>query len=610
MRVLVGFSAVIVAFQGILLAPAILAEDAVPPAGADVLRSVLRAEKREAVDRRQHLAALRKTSNLAARWQSGYVELDESWMPFESAGRTGDAAELRDEYRQRRQAAPLTADGQGALAAWCRAHQLSAQDYAHALAAVALDPEGDHRETLTRLGYLAVGDKWLSPDEAARWAAEIESTKESLKLWGEKLTMVAGQLSSPGRKREAALRTLDQLRDGRCAPAIEWTLCGHSEPVALVGIGRLKQIRAYESTKTLARQAVFNPWPAVRHAAIEALFDRKFEDYVPALVSLLSTTLEARFETHQDDRDFLTYSYVVSRETESEFQVQAFQTLVRVIEPTLIIYSTRPGASKPGRDESPKLRLPANLDLLNRVDLERNLLDQYHVNAQRQEIWNARTEELNGRVRDVLVSVTGEAALETPRDWWDWWDGYNQYEKTEKKIRSVTRKQFAGRIAGNHLRIVRSSLAPSCLAAGTPVWTDRGAIAVQQLAVGDELLTQDIETGALGYVPVLETTRRDPTSVFKITAGAGSPLVATGGHRFWVPGEGWRRVNDLKPGSLLHTATGSVAVTSIESLPDAAVYNVVLSPTHNCFVGEQALLTHDVTLPRSTNRQVPGLIEP
>ncbi len=52
---------------------------------------------------------------------------------------------------------------------------------------------------------------------------------------------------------------------------------------------------------------------------------------------------------------------------------------------------------------------------------------------------------------------------------------------------------------------------------------------------------------------------------------------------------------------------GSVAVDAVEPGDTADSHNLVIAGTHVYFVGQQALLSHDVTLPRSTNRKSPGL---
>ena len=37
----------------------------------------------------------------------------------------------------------------------------------------------------------------------------------------------------------------------------------------------------------------------------------------------------------------------------------------------------------------------------------------------------------------------------------------------------------------------------SCLAAGTPIWTDAGPVSVEKIKVGDRVLSQDADTGEL-----------------------------------------------------------------------------------------------------------------
>ena len=49
-----------------------------------------------------------------------------------------------------------------------------------------------------------------------------------------------------------------------------------------------------------------------------------------------------------------------------------------------------------------------------------------------------------------------------------------------------------------------------CLLAGTPVWTASGPARVEEIQVGDLVLSQHPGTGELAYKPVLKTTVRPP----------------------------------------------------------------------------------------------------
>ena len=70
-------------------------------------------------------------------------------------------------------------------------------------------------------------------------------------------------------------------------------------------------------------------------------------------------------------------------------------------------------------------------------------------------------------------------------------------------------------------------------------------MAIETIKVGDRVLAQDIDTGELAYKPVLRTTVRPAKPLVRLQIGD-EAIVATGGHRFWVSGEGWTKSRDLK----------------------------------------------------------------
>jgi hypothetical protein len=74
----------------------------------------------------------------------------------------------------------------------------------------------------------------------------------------------------------------------------------------------------------------------------------------------------------------------------------------------------------------------------------------------------------------------------------------------------------------------------SCFAAGTPVWTVEGPRPVERIAIGDLVLSQNVETGELAYKPVLRTTIGQPVELVAVKAGEDT-IQCTGGHAFWVP---------------------------------------------------------------------------
>jgi hypothetical protein len=81
----------------------------------------------------------------------------------------------------------------------------------------------------------------------------------------------------------------------------------------------------------------------------------------------------------------------------------------------------------------------------------------------------------------------------------------------------------------------------------------------------------------------------------------------SGGHLFWVPGEGWVKSRDLQSGMVLHTATGPARVLEVGKSGHAQTYNLVVADFNTYFVGEQRVLSHDNTVKRAVNCVVPGL---
>jgi hypothetical protein len=105
---------------------------------------------------------------------------------------------------------------------------------------------------------------------------------------------------------------------------------------------------------------------------------------------------------------------------------------------------------------------------------------------------------------------------------------------------------------------------------------------------------------------VLRTTVRPTSPLVKIQAGKES-FETSGGHLFWVSGEGWKRSRQLETGMVLHTASGPVRVTYVGEGANAPTYNLVVADFNTYFVGKQKLLSHDNTVRQPTSTVVPGL---
>ncbi len=145
-----------------------------------------------------------------------------------------------------------------------------------------------------------------------------------------------------------------------------------------------------------------------------------------------------------------------------------------------------------------------------------------------------------------------------------------------------------------------------CLLAGTPVWTASGPARVEEIRVGDLVLSQHPGTGELAYKPVLKTTVRPPERLVKVVFGD-QALQSSGGHPFWVVGRGWVKARDVEPGSRLHVVEGTTDIVSVHATGYEQTHNVIVADFHTYFVTEAKILTHDNTIREPTRCAVPGL---
>jgi hypothetical protein len=146
----------------------------------------------------------------------------------------------------------------------------------------------------------------------------------------------------------------------------------------------------------------------------------------------------------------------------------------------------------------------------------------------------------------------------------------------------------------------------SCFAAGTKVLTNRGEVAIDKIQVGDLVLSQDVETGELAFKPVLETTVGPPSELVRVEHAEGA-FRCTGGHPFWVSGEGWTNARFLKSGMALHTLDGPVRVSDVVSDDVEPAFNLIVDGFSTYFVEDSRVLCHDITFQRVTDAVVPGL---
>lgn len=544
--------------------------------------------------REQLLATARELSpNFApARWQSGQVKHNERWLSTDQVSELAASSSSLARYQAKRSESPDTAAGHLSLARWCESRGLDQQARAHYTNV--LDFQPDHAEVRSKLGFRRLNGMWLTEGEVTAINEEARRLTRAIDTWAPTVNRIReGLMSANQRNRKAAEEELAKIEDIAAIPVMERILSAASEKSALELVGRLAGWNDPQATRSLARQAVYSPWEAVRELASHKLQGRRLEEYVPNLLDLMRNTVQVNSEVFQDGNQLVLREFFV-REGPNAWELLTIDTA----------YSRN---ALPNGDAS---------DTLSRA-----IADMRQTAGARRadvEVQNERQNEVNERVMDCLKIATGQTTKTAPADWWQWWSDENEMESSPEKS---VQQQFARseRIINDERynlppqtetpvsRPISLPRSAECLAAGTPVWTMTGTQAIERLRVGDLVLSQDTETGELAYKPVLRRTVRPAGPVFHLEID-GQAFRASGGHLFWVAGEGWTKARHLRSGNILHCSTGVANVNEAKEAATEPTYNIVVADFNTYFIGEAKILSHDVTLREPSRAVVPGLL--
>ncbi|MEO8495829.1 MAG: polymorphic toxin-type HINT domain-containing protein [Planctomycetota bacterium] len=535
-------------------------------------------------------AAVTADPNYApARWHQGFVRVGGEWSHVYDAPRLIGTSSKLEAYRKLREESGDTLEGHLRLADWCRNQRMPDQERAH-LTRV-LDFNADHADARDRLGFQLSNGQWIETVAAAREAELLARRQEALEDW--RATMIglrkALSESNPDKQKSAAAR-IRAITSAAAIPAFEEILSPHSQAAAQLVLEAVAQMPEDEAVESLVRHAVLSPWLEVRDGAALLLKSRPQESFVPMLLAEMYTPVESRTSIVPANGR-LVYQHAFAREAQDQRQV-------------LVLNSVYRRRAVPGGDASDSF--------------SRALADSFATATRLQqtaEQQNAWTRAVNERIARVLNLATQQNLAATPQAWWQWWNQQNDVvlqgakpTREQQLARQVTVQdrappQFAS--AGSQGVTSPRQQRGECFAAGTPVWTASGMMPIESIRVGDVVLSQNIDSGELAYRPVLRTTIRPVERLVKIRVGNES-FETSGGHLFWVSGQGWSKARELESGHSLHAIEGAVPVLAVESGTEAQTYNLVVADFNTYVVGTGKILSHDVTDRRPTRTVVPG----
>lgn len=208
-------------------------------------------------------------------------------------------------------------------------------------------------------------------------------------------------------------------------------------------------------------------------------------------------------------------------------------------------------------------------------------------------------------VEKLAVTRREEARNKAWRRWWAGERGYSNEEPEPRPRGTIVEVQSfevpvviipAETTMSTGMAVRQGPMHCSCFAAGTLVHTRTGCRPIEDLKVGDLVLSRDPATGALEYQPITAIHHRRPAPTLRVAVG-GETFVVTAIHRFWKAGIGWAMARDLKPGDSIRTVDGIKAVESVRPDEIVPVYNLDVDRTRTFLVGRAGALVHDDHLP-------------
>lgn len=515
-------------------------------------------------------------ASAAERWHAGYTRWNDQWVKFDQLPADQKLQAKLAEYEKRRETASgASVADQLKLADWCRAQGLNEQERAHLSIVISLEP--NHSSARTRLGFERVGSAWVSKADQEALRKQQIATKQAASKWMPKLKKAINSYESKNPKvRAEADRVFGDLNDEALVPVLLQAFEGAGDAAQQKTVDALDRLTSPTASLALARIAVLNPYGSVGGSAAEALRRRPMDHYVPPLLAAMSSPIDTRFRVEMTWGGQLVYRHLFLRETDDHKELVSVTQTVR--------------------DRVGRATAVAGNQLLNEArDREQRIVEN-----------NAEIAAWNEKVATVLNTATGQNLPASPDSWWQWWKDLNEIVPvSEKPVYAVSY---------NTETVIPTSAAPvssgggsggqpphECLVAGTPVWTLAGPRPVEQVRPGDLVLAQDIESGELAYKPVLISTTRPPGPVLRIETEKDT-IRASGGHPFWVPGEGWVRARALTQGKSLHDIGGRAAIKTItEETDKVTTYNLVVADFHSYFVGDAKVLSHDNSIRRPTS---------
>jgi hypothetical protein len=492
------------------------------------------------------------------------------------------------------------------LGTWCEQNGLKPEAMAHFTTAVHLDPS--RASSWRHLGYVKRNGRWMSHEQADAEAKDEREQRQANRHWEPLLRKWRGWLSGPSSQHAEAEERLSTVRDPRAIPSILKVFpIGGTQTDQSRLVDLLARIDDPRSSRAMAELATWTRFAPVQAAAIEILRKRPRRDYAGQLVERIRDKIAYSVQPVEGPgsrgalvldtpriRMVLTYDAPPAFQFAGSFRGYAgydgngLPVVVQGRELDRLARDQNPFsvAMKVHEWEARTASLIAAANIKAQVVQQRMIADVNQV-----EMLNAQAETDNARVIPVLqAAAAAPADLKDDSESWNvWW-----YDTLGYRYQSSPKVTFVEDVSPSQYP---PPTITTCFVAGTSVRTLEGPRSIESIRVGDQVLSQDAVTGALGFQPVVFLHHNPPGKTLRVSLSDGGSVMCSVYHRFWRANLGWAIARELKPGDTLRTLGGLVRVAKVEPDSTQPLYNLDVAGARTFFAGADGLLVHDNTLP-------------
>ena len=138
-----------------------------------------------------------------------------------------------------------------------------------------------------------------------------------------------------------------------------------------------------------------------------------------------------------------------------------------------------------------------------------------------------------------------------------------------------------------------------CFVEGTLVHSAKGLVQIQNLKVGDKVLSKNKTTNELEYKSVTGLIRNNLRRIWKLRVELSDSKIetfeTTEDHPWWIDGRGWMKTNKLKAGTAISSMSGDIyKIVSIQKTKlMRRTFNIKVKENKSYFVGKKGIYVHN-----------------